>query len=152
LCRKDQVGLDGACDFFILERMWPQRHCAQLSFMSARLMWGDGFKGFFRPFIAEVGAAKHKKRPDHPREKIAQDQNTRKQEKKLMRRRSRRDLADDRQFAMRSEASHVARSDCCVIDHDTRRLDPCFGSLGHYIVKGRGCHFCERRDLVEKSE
>jgi hypothetical protein len=92
-------------------------------------MWDDGFKDFFRPFVTEVGAAKHEKRCDHPREKTTQDQNSGKQEKKLVAKRSRRDLTHDRQFALGSESEHVARSDRCVIDNDSRRLDPGSGSL-----------------------
>src|SRR5262245_2064457 len=132
--------------------MWVQRYCAQVSFMGVRLMWDDGFKDVFRPFVTEVGTAKHEKRRDHPREKITQDQNGGKQEKKLVAKRSRRDLANDRQFALSSEAKHIAWSDCCVIDNDTRRLDPGFGSLGHYIVKGGCRHLCDRRDIVEKRD
>jgi hypothetical protein len=58
----------------------------------------------------------------------------------------------DRQFSLGSKPKDIARSDCCVVDDDTRRLDPGFGSLGDYIVK-RGCrHLCDRRDIVEKTD
>ena len=84
LCREDEVGLDGACNFLILERLRFQPYRAQLSFMRVCLMWHDDFEDFFRPLVAEVGTAEHEKRRDHPRDEIAKGQSCGKQQQKFV--------------------------------------------------------------------
>src|SRR4029077_3697757 len=101
--------------------MLAQRHRVWLAFVGVRLTADDGFEDLFRPFVAEVGTAKHEKRRDHPREKITQSQGSGKQENKLVSKRSYRDLTHNRQFALSIDPEHVARSDCCVVDDDARR-------------------------------
>jgi hypothetical protein len=59
---------------------------------------------------------------------------------------------NNRQFALSVEPDHVSRSNGCIIDDDTCRLNPCLGGLGHYIVKGGCCDLCNPRDIVEKSD
>jgi len=53
--------------------------------MGMRPMWDNGIEDFFRPFVAEICAAKHEERRDHLRKEIAQGQGTGKQDEDLLR-------------------------------------------------------------------
>lgn len=58
-----------------------------------------------------------------------------------------------KQLATRSPLQHErALSAAHRVDDDTRRLDTRFGSLGYYFIKGSCCHFCDGRDIVEKTD
>ena len=103
--------------------------------MLMRLMRHDGFKHFFHAFVAEIGAADHEKRCDRPGQKIAERQRNRQQDQQLVAKRSRRNLADHRQFAFGGKSDHVTRGDRGIVDHDARRLRPRFRSLARDIVE-----------------
>jgi hypothetical protein len=49
----------------------PPAGVAMPHFTGVRPVWDCGFEDFFRPLVAEVGAAKHEKRRDHRWEEIA---------------------------------------------------------------------------------
>jgi hypothetical protein len=72
--------------------------------------------------------------------------------KKLIAKRSHRDLGYNRQFALGGKSKHIAGSDRRVINDDTCRLYPRLGSLGYYIVKRSCRHLCDGRDIVKKSD
>src|SRR5262249_37337969 len=57
-----------------------------------------------------------------------------KQYKKLVAKRSDRDLSNNWQFTLGRKPNHVARCDCCIIDNDTGGLDACLGSLAHHVA------------------
>ena len=63
------------------------------------------------------------------------------QDQELVAKRSRCDLAYDRQFALGGEPDNVTRRDCCIVDDHTSRLCPGLGSLASHIVKRCCCHF-----------
>ena len=152
LRREDEIGLDGARDLLVLERLRLQRHRAELGLMLVCMMGHDGFVQFFNAFVAEIGPAKHQKRGDCRGQEVAERQRSGKQDQELVAKRSRRDLAHDRQFALGRESDHVTWRDRGIVDDDAGRLYPRLGGLADHIVKGSRCHLCDRRDIVEKGD
>ena len=83
-CRKDEVGLDGACDPLLFRRLRIQRDGAELRFMLMCTMRHDGFEHFFRALVAEIDAANHEKRHDHPGKEVAEGQGNGQQNQELV--------------------------------------------------------------------
>ena len=121
-------------------------------FMRVRMMRHDGFEHLFHALVAEIGAAEHQQRRDRPGQEVAERQRGGQQDQELVAKRSRRDLADDRQFALGGESDHVAWRDRGIVDDDAGRLDPRLGGLADHIVKRSRRHLCDRRDIVEKGD
>ena len=61
-------------------------------------------------------------------------------------------LAHDRQFAFGGESDHVARRDGGIVDHDAGSLRACLRGLAWDVIEGRGGHFGNRRNVIEKGE
>ena len=120
--------------------------------MLVRMMRQDGFEQFFHALVAEVGSAEHQQRRDRGGQEVAERKCYGKQDQELVAQRSRRDLAHDRQFALGREPDHVTRRDRGIVDHHAGRLYPRLGGLADHIVKRGRCHFCDRRDIVEKGD
>ena len=71
---------------------------------------------------------------------------------KFVAKRTGRNPAYDWQLPPGRNSKYVSRRDGCIIDHDSRRFGPRFGSLSRHIVKRGRCHLRDRSDIVEQPE
>ena len=111
----------------------------------------EEFVDFLRALVAEIGSAKHQQWRDGLRDEVAECKRGGQQDQELVAKRSRRNLAYDRQFAFGCEADHITRRDRRIVNDDARCLHPGFSRLGRDIVKRGGRNLGYRCYVVEKS-
>jgi hypothetical protein len=84
------------------------------------------------------------------REEVAEPHRGGQQDQQLVAKRPRRDLGDDRQFALGGKPDHVARCHGGVVDHHAGRLGAGLGGLACDVVKRRRGHVGNGRNIVEQ--
>ncbi|MNV68649.1 hypothetical protein D3C71_1615160 [compost metagenome] len=105
-----------------------------------------------RTFKAEIDPADHQQWRDQPRREISQDEADRQEKDQLVLQGTKRNFADDRQFAGRGQADDICRGDSCVIDNDTRRLDAGFGGLRCDVIDRRSGSLCNCCNIIKQCD
>ncbi len=146
---QDQIGPDGSVDHGLFEFRSALRCVRGLVLVMAP---GEGLVDLLRSLVAQEQAAGDEKVRQRLRQELAQDHRHREDDQELVADGTDRDLANDRQFAIRAESVHVAGSDRGVVDDHSRGLDARATGRCADVVDGRRCCFRERRDVVQQGD
>ena len=106
----------------------------------------------FGAFEAQVEPPDHQDRCHRPRRKFADRQCRRQQHQQLVAQAALGDRPDDRQFALRSELSHIGRGHRSIVDHYPGSFRASFGCRRADIVERCGCQLGNHGYVVEKCD
>src|SRR4051812_31961964 len=120
--------------------------------MIMRLVGRDGLQYLFGSLVAEIDAAQHEKRHEHAGKKIGDGQGCGEKNKKFVAERTGCNPAYDGQLPPGRKSKYVSRCNGGIVDYDSGRFGPSFGSLSRHIVKRGRCHLRDRGDIIEQPE
>src|SRR4051812_24562737 len=103
-------------------------------------------------FEGEICAADHQQRSDQEGRNRGEQECHGEQQQELVLDRAPRDLADDRQLALRRKTGHIARRDCRIVDDYAGRLAARLDGRAGNVVERRRRELGDGCDVVEQSD